>query len=315
MVQFVYGSGFVANSLTGGYTIGMATSPTDFFCINASSSTKSLTEINNNTVAVATARNYKFTPPVPTSVPNCASSLYPANGATGLSPDFNAVSWTNGGGSPSGYDVYFGTNPVSLPLVSSNQGGTTYAPGILSWNSTYYYRIEPRNVVGPAAGCPVNQFQTGTLLDFVPILTNGITYTSISGSGTSVSSWKNGTNTDDNLSTSIPIGFGFGYEGATFSNFLVSTNGFITLNTSTTATGGGSNTPYNYINANLSATGSTLSPLIIAPFYEDLVCQEILTHLPDSPAVYGIKPVALQEVEYSLLNGLGWNRIKMPGLT
>lgn len=273
MVQFVYGSGFVANSLTGGYTIGMATSPTDFFCINASSSTKSLTEINNNTVAVATARNYKFTPPVPTSVPNCAISLYPANGATGLAPDFNAISWANGGGSPSGYDVYFGTNPVSLPLVSSNQGATTYAPGVLSWNTTYYYRIEPRNVVGPATGCSINQFQTGTLLDFVPFWTNGITFTSISGSGTSVSTWKNGTNTDDNLSTSIPIGFGFGYEGATFSNFLVSTNGFITFNTATTATGGGSNTPYNYINANLSATGSTLSPLIIAPFYEDLVCQ------------------------------------------
>ena len=273
MVQFVYGSGFVANSLNGGYTIGMATSASDFFCINAASSTKSLTEINNNTVTVAAGRNYRFTPPVPTTVPNCAINMYPAAGATGIAPNFNAISWSNGGGSPSGYDVYFGTNAASLPLVSSNQGGTTYAPGLLSWNTSYYYRIEPRNVVGPATGCSVVQFQTGTLLSYNTSWMNAISYSSINASGTSVTSWKNGTNTDDNLSDAVPIGFSFGYQGATFTNFLVSTNGFITLNTSTSATGGGSGTPYNYINANLSATGATSSPAIIAPFYEDLVCQ------------------------------------------
>ncbi|HRH66963.1 MAG TPA: hypothetical protein PLU53_11740, partial [Bacteroidia bacterium] len=273
MVQFVYGSGFTANSLTGGYTIGMATGPGDFFCINAASSTKSVSEINNNTAAVAAGRNFKFTPPVPTLPPNCAINQYPANGATGLSPDFNLISWENGGGSPGGYDVYFGTNPASLPLVSSNQGGLTYAPGLLAWNTTYYYSVVPRNVVGPATGCAINQFQTGTLLNMTVARQTGIAFNSISSSGTAVASWKNGTNTDDNLSTAVPIGFGFGYQGATFTNFLVSTNGFITLNTTTAASGGGSGTPYNYLNSNISASGTSASPLVLAPFYEDLVCQ------------------------------------------
>ncbi|MFN8143190.1 MAG: hypothetical protein U0073_02120 [Bacteroidia bacterium] len=273
IVQFVYGSGFVANSLNGGYTVGLSTSASDFFCINTSTSTKSITEINNNTVAIPSTRTYKFTPPVPTSPPNCATSLFPANGATGLAPDFNNINWANGGGSPSGYDVYFGTNAASLPLVSSNQSGLSYTPGVLSWNTTYYYKIVPRNVVGPAVGCSTIQFQTGTLLNFAVSRLTGISFSSISGTGSSVTSWKNSTNTDDNLSDIIPIGFGFGYQGASFSNVLISTNGFITFNTSTSATGGGSGSPYNYTNANLSAVGASASPSILAPFYEDLVCQ------------------------------------------
>ncbi|MBK6445642.1 MAG: hypothetical protein IPF81_10180 [Bacteroidetes bacterium] len=92
VVQFVYSTGFVTNSSTGGYTIGLATSPSDFFCINAASGIKSLTEINNNTAAMPAGRNFMFTPPVPTLPPNCATNLYPANAATGLSPDFNAIS-------------------------------------------------------------------------------------------------------------------------------------------------------------------------------------------------------------------------------
>ncbi len=272
IVQFVYSTGFVSNAVNGGYTIGMATSASDFFCINAASSTQSLTEINNNTAAIPSGRNFKFTPPVPTVQPNCANNLTPANGATGIGPD-NAISWTNGGGSPSGYDVYFGINPASLPLVSSNQTGLSYSPGILTWNTDYYYQIVPRNVVGPAIGCPINQFRTATFLEYSVIRQTGITYGSISSTGNSVSTWKNGNNTDDNLSNAVPVGFSFGYQGASFSNILISTNGFITLNSNATASGGGSGTPYNYLNSNLSATGASASPLILAPFYEDLVCQ------------------------------------------
>ncbi|MBK6445643.1 MAG: hypothetical protein IPF81_10185 [Bacteroidetes bacterium] len=157
--------------------------------------------------------------------------------------------------------------------MSSNQSALNYAPGILIWNTDYYYQIVPRNIVGPASGCPINQFRTATLLEYSVLRQTGISYGSISSTGNSVTSWKNGNNTDDNLSNAVPIGFGFAYQGVNFSNILISTNGFITLNTTTAATGGGSGTPYNYLNSNISASGAALSPLILAPFYEDLVCQ------------------------------------------
>lgn len=77
------------------------------------------------------------------------------------------------------------------------------------------------------------------------------------------------------MSNSLPVGFNFTYSGAAYSSFLVSTNGFITFNTATGATGGGSGAPYNYNNSNLTVptAASSFSPLTIAPMYEDLTTQ------------------------------------------
>ena len=85
-------------------------------------------------------------------------------------------------------------------------------------------------------------------------------------------SWRNGTNTDDNLSNALPIGFNFTYDGNTYSSFLVSTNGFITFNINTPATGSGT-PPYHYLNSNLTGTNTPSSPLMLAPFYDDITCQ------------------------------------------
>jgi hypothetical protein len=177
------------------------------------------------------------------------------------------LNWTAGAGNPTSYDVYFGTasNP---PLVSISQPGTTYNPGTLSYNTTYYYRIVPNNGAGPASGCAINQFTTAASISYNVNRTTGITYSSIIGTGISATGWRNGTNTDDNLSTSQPIGFNFPYQGTTYSNFSLSTNGFITFNVGTSNTGGG-NGVYSYTNS-LNTIGGTL---IVAPFYEDLVCQ------------------------------------------
>ncbi|MFN4234777.1 MAG: YCF48-related protein [Bacteroidia bacterium] len=91
-------------------------------------------------------------------VPNCAINFNPSNNATNvtLSP---TLTWSSGGGSPTGYDVYFGTNS-NPPLVSSNQSNTSYFPGTLQPNTTYYWRIEPRNSNGVATGCQTLSFTT-----------------------------------------------------------------------------------------------------------------------------------------------------------
>lgn len=86
--------------------------------------------------------------------PNPAFIGAPANNATGvgLNP---TLSWSSGGGGPTGYDVYFNGS-----LVSPNQAGLTYLPGPLTYSTTYTWQIIPRNDYGVAVGCPVWSFTT-----------------------------------------------------------------------------------------------------------------------------------------------------------
>ncbi|MBK6876285.1 MAG: hypothetical protein IPG99_07500 [Ignavibacteria bacterium] len=51
--------------------------------------------------------------------------------------------------------------------------------------------------------------------------TTGITYTPLSGA-TTISSWRNTTNIDDNMSNSLPIGFSYVYNGIRSDSFRVS---------------------------------------------------------------------------------------------
>jgi hypothetical protein len=92
------------------------------------------------------------------SPPSCATTPTPTNGSTSISLA-QQLSWPAVSGA-TGYDVYFGTtNPVNT-LVSSNQAGTTYNPGTLNPNTTYYWRVVPRNSVGSATGCSTWSFTT-----------------------------------------------------------------------------------------------------------------------------------------------------------
>ena len=65
----------------------------------------------------------------------------PVNGSIDVYFDMD-LSWTGGDpdGDPVTYDVYFG-NISSPPQVSINQTNTTYDPGIMNYNTTYYWKI------------------------------------------------------------------------------------------------------------------------------------------------------------------------------
>jgi hypothetical protein len=103
-------------------------------------------------------------PPLPPVDP------YPDNGA--IEQPLNVLlSWSNGGGATS-YDVYFGTDvsPDSTEFMG-NQTSTTYSPGILSDDTTYYWRIDSKNVNGSTRGdvwsfTTIQDDQTPT---FIPI--------------------------------------------------------------------------------------------------------------------------------------------------
>ena len=265
-IQFVYGA-IPTNSAQ--YSAGIATSTTDFISISPSGSTAttSTSVVNNaNTAAITTGLSVLFTPPL-----LCPVSYTPATGSTGVNPTLGrTLTWANGGGATS-YDVYFGTSPTP-PLVSTSQTATSYATGAMSDSTTYYWKVISKNSTTSASACSTLSFTTSALLKYNVNRFTGIGFNSISTTGTSISSWKNNTSTDDNISNNVQVGFNFRYAGALYTSLQVGVNGFILFDTTSTATGGGTN-PYNYDVDNFFANGSTMSPLMIAPFYQDLICQ------------------------------------------
>jgi trimeric autotransporter adhesin len=98
----------------------------------------------------------------------------------------------------------------------------------------------------------------------------GILYGSIASTGNSLSAWRNTTSLieDDNRSIATDIGFDFWYNGERFTQFSVSTNGFIDFSNSTTD-GGPMCGAYGYCNSEFSVS-SNGTWLALAPFYDDM---------------------------------------------
>jgi hypothetical protein len=85
----------------------------------------------------------------------------PINGSIDVYLDMD-LSWTGGDpdGDPVTYDVYFG-NISSPPQVSSNQSNTTYEPGIMNYNTTYYWKIMAWDNNSAFNESPLWEFTTG----------------------------------------------------------------------------------------------------------------------------------------------------------
>jgi len=102
-----------------------------------------------------------FTFEIVNSPPYTPSDPDPYDGETDVDVDY-VLCWT--GGDPDfcdivTYDVYFGTS-IPLPLVSSNQSGTCYDPGVLDYNTTYYWQIVAWDNHGASAEGPIWEFTT-----------------------------------------------------------------------------------------------------------------------------------------------------------
>lgn len=90
-------------------------------------------------------------------LPGQAGSPSPFSGATdaALSPTLTWSAATNA----MNYDVYFGTSMVDVqnattgsPEFQGNQTTRSFSPGALSANTTYYWRIDPKNATGTTEG-------------------------------------------------------------------------------------------------------------------------------------------------------------------
>ena len=89
----------------------------------------------------------------------CATTFIPDNGATNqsLTPH---LQWGAVPGA-TGYDIYFGTDPSALILVSPNQYSTWYDILIpLDFSTSYYWQVVPRNAVDIATYCNILQLTT-----------------------------------------------------------------------------------------------------------------------------------------------------------
>ncbi len=90
--------------------------------------------------------------------PSSAINPSPADNATGVVLN-TYLSWKDGGGADT-YDIYFGTDPSpDNSEFKGNQSAVNYNPGVLAYNTTYYWRIDAVNSEGMTTG-DVWQFTT-----------------------------------------------------------------------------------------------------------------------------------------------------------
>ena len=102
--------------------------------------------------------------------------------------------------------------------------------------------------------------------------TTGITYNSIVSSGNSFSAWRytGGFSEDDNRSEATDIGFDYWYNGQRYTQFSVSTNGFLDFSSSIDD-GGPDCDDYGYCNFRFTdRKESDATWLALAPFYDDM---------------------------------------------
>ncbi len=109
-----------------------------------------------------------------------------------------------------------------------------------------------------------------SISNYTTLVNSGASYLSINLTGNAFNSWRNTTSftQDDNRSDFTDIGFDFWYNGVRYTQFSVSTNGFLDFSSST-IDGGASGGAFSYLN---SAFASNTNPAI-APFYDDLMAQ------------------------------------------
>jgi subtilisin-like proprotein convertase family protein len=94
--------------------------------------------------------------------PNCATIVSPPDAGTNILASAT-LNWASGGGGPTGYKLYFGTNTPPTNIVNGTNLGnvTTYDPTPdLSYSTLYYWKVVAYNANGDATECSIWSFTT-----------------------------------------------------------------------------------------------------------------------------------------------------------
>ncbi|PKN73193.1 MAG: hypothetical protein CVU50_04130 [Candidatus Cloacimonetes bacterium HGW-Cloacimonetes-3] len=169
-VRITYGA-MIVNATNGNPQIGIrGNNNTEFVARTTTTNWTATTAATVNTatcnltstVLPAAGLCLDYTPVIPVNPPNQAGNVSPANAATQVSP-FTSLNWASGGGMPSGYRLYLGTNNPPTNIVDNlDLGGlTSYNPEPdFAFSTTYYWQVVPYNQSGSAVNCPVWSFST-----------------------------------------------------------------------------------------------------------------------------------------------------------
>ncbi len=173
LITFNYGHCYTVNfSLAATVQVGLRGASNAEFVNRATTSNWTATTAGTTNSATCTLNNlivppeglvFSWSPPVAGTPPNPAVIISPADGTSNISIAANLV-WLTGGGSPTGYKVYLGTdNPPTNLVNGASQTAATYNPdNDFNYSTLYYWKIVPFNDFGDAAGCPVWSFTSMT---------------------------------------------------------------------------------------------------------------------------------------------------------
>ncbi|MDI6788126.1 MAG: Ig-like domain-containing protein [Planctomycetota bacterium] len=104
---------------------------------------------SKNSAGATTGDVWTFnTEGTPTTLPERVTSSTPSNGATNVSIT-QQLRWGGAVGATS-YDVYFDVSPS--PVYRTNTTSTSHNPGVFSYATTYYWRIDSNNSLGTTTG-------------------------------------------------------------------------------------------------------------------------------------------------------------------
>jgi len=100
--------------------------------------------------------------PEPNTPPNTPSNPSPTDTATNVLLN-TQLNWTSGDpdGNTITYDIYFGTT-TSPSKVKNNQSNLSYAPGTLTYNTIYYWKIVAWDSYNASAEGPLWHFKTAS---------------------------------------------------------------------------------------------------------------------------------------------------------
>ncbi len=146
-------------------------------------------------------------------------------------------------------------------------------------------------------------YKAQSLATYTTLRNTAINYTSINATGNAFDSWRNTTSftQDDNRSDFTDIGFDFWYNGVRYTQFSVSTNGFLDFSTSTADGFLVENSAFSYNNTVFSSTAAgTRTYPSLALFYDDLMAQGGVSALGNSIKYYvsGTVPNRVLTVEW-----------------
>jgi hypothetical protein len=136
VIEFIYGSGIALNSANGGYSIGLQSgAATNFASVTSSSNTVSYVTANNTqTGAIASGREYKFTPVVPAAPTGLNFTAVTAASMT--------LNWTDNATNEVGYVIYNSTDGTNFTFVTQTAANATSANVTgLTPSTTYFWRV------------------------------------------------------------------------------------------------------------------------------------------------------------------------------